>query len=84
MTTLVGKIRNPFCAACGGKINEHDTHMSMGPFGLAHVKESCLTTMTTRIRQMDGGWDWNAKERIKYEGQVNADENRVPTEAEGS
>ena len=82
MTALVGKIRNPFCAACGERINDHDSHMSMGTFGLSHLKESCLTIMTARIRQTEGEWTWNAKERIKTEGQT--DDDRVPIEAEGS
>lgn len=82
MTVIVGK-RPAHCAACGGKINEHDAHMSMGTYGLAHVKEGCLTVMTRRIRKHDAAWDWNMRERIQTEGPY-ADDNRIPTETEGS
>ncbi|MCI0556879.1 MAG: hypothetical protein MN733_00150 [Nitrososphaera sp.] len=81
--TIASRVRNPACAACGEKINEDGSHMSFGSFGLSHLKESCLTIMTTHVRTAEGKWDWDVKERIKIEGSTD-DDYRVPTEIEGS
>lgn len=63
----------PKCSGCGELIDEHCAHMSVGPFGVVHVKEQCLVIVVSMIRSIEKDWDWNAKSNIKVEGRSNAD-----------
>ena len=50
--------------------------MSVGPFGVVHVKEKCLVIVVSMVRSSEKDWDWNIKSSIKTEGNVNVQDER--------